>query len=492
MEPYVMAFDVGTSGVKTAVIAADGRLLACAGGTYPLAAPRPGWAEQNPEDYWLALCAGARRAAAEAGIPPEGIAGISLCTQWKGIIPVDAQGRALHPCVIWLDARGEEEAAYLNERLGTGLFSGQSYWAKLLWLKRRRPEIYSRAAYILEVNSFLRRRMTGQWAVDVSNDFIHSPTEETDRFYRRVLEAGELDREKFPPMVDSTDQTGVLAPGPAGELGLPPGIPVFAGSADIPAVAIGAGCGARGAVHAYFGTSGWVGAVTDRQAPASGLAAAAMDRERDVVLFSLQSVGLALNWAVDQFYAAERAQLGGGIFDLLERELEDLPAGSGRLLAAPWLSGELPPLSERARLAFLNGCPLHTRRHYVNAVMEGVCYAMRQCAQRCGELRDRPLEALTVVGGGANSGRWMQMLADVLGIPVSVPADHAHAGAAGGAYCALAGLGLWRDAGAVRRSRRAERRFLPREERREEYEKMYGVYTGLYQRLEPIFTQLQT
>ena len=261
MEPYVMAFDVGTSGVKTAVIAADGRLLACAGGTYPLAAPRPGWAEQNPEDYWLALCAGARRAAAEAGIPPEGIAGISLCTQWKGIIPVDAQGRALHPCVIWLDARGEEEAAYLNERLGTGLFSGQSYWAKLLWLKRRRPEIYSRAAYILEVNSFLRRRMTGQWAVDVSNDFIHSPTEETDRFYRRVLEAGELDREKFPPMVDSTDQTGVLAPGPAGELGLPPGIPVFAGSADIPAVAIGAGCGARGAVHAYFGTSGWVGAV---------------------------------------------------------------------------------------------------------------------------------------------------------------------------------------------------------------------------------------
>ena len=162
MEPYVMAFDVGTSGVKTAVIAADGRLLACAGGTYPLAAPRPGWAEQNPEDYWLALCAGARRAAAEAGIPPEGIAGISLCTQWKGIIPVDAQGRALHPCVIWLDARGEEEAAYLNERLGTGLFSGQSYWAKLLWLKRRRPEIYSRAAYILEVNSFLRRRMTGQ------------------------------------------------------------------------------------------------------------------------------------------------------------------------------------------------------------------------------------------------------------------------------------------------------------------------------------------
>ena len=100
MEPYVMAFDVGTSGVKTAVIAADGRLLACAGGTYPLAAPRPGWAEQNPEDYWLALCAGARRAAAEAGSPPEGIAGISLCTRWKGIIPVDAQGRALHPCVI--------------------------------------------------------------------------------------------------------------------------------------------------------------------------------------------------------------------------------------------------------------------------------------------------------------------------------------------------------------------------------------------------------
>lgn len=491
MGSYVMAFDVGTSSVKTAVVTTDGRLLSCASEAYPLATPRPGWAEQDPEDYWRALCVSAQRAVSESGVPATEIAGISLCTQWKGIIPVDARGRVLHNCIIWLDARAEEEAAYLNKRLKTGMFNGQSYWAKLLWLKQRQPQVYARAEHIFEVNSFLRWRMTGQCATDVSNDFIHSYTGEINDFYARILQAAEIDREKFPPLVDSTSQTGALAQKPAAELGLPSGIPVFAGCADIPAVAIGAGCGDRGTVHAYFGTSGWVGTVTNRQDVGSGLISTAMDREQDVLLFSMQSVGLALNWALSTFYAAEQAQLGKGIFDLLERELAFLPAGSDRLIATPWLSGELPPLSERARLVFLNASKLHTRQHFVNAVMEGVCYSTRQCVQRCEALTGQKLEKLAVVGGGSGSMHWMQMLSDVLGIPVVVPEDTAHAGTIGGAYCVLAGLGRSQDAEAIRRTRRIQRRFFPRSENRAEYDRMFGIYSELYERLEPIFSQLQ-
>lgn len=485
-QAYVLAFDVGTSGIKAVLVSDRGKLAAWAEQGYPLLTPRAGWAEQDPEKYWEALCACARRVMTEQ--PAGRIAGISLCTQWKGIIPVDGRGRVLHNGIIWLDARATGEAAELNRRMGSDLFAGQSYWAKLLWLRRQRPQVYEQAEHILEVNSFLRWKMTGEFAADISNDFIHSPDPECSAFYADILRTAEIDPDKFPPLVDSTAQVGAVTDQAARAMGLPAGIPVFAGCSDIPAVAMGAGCGERHKVHAYFGTSGWVAAVVDRGTDYVRALSSAMSRECDVALFPMQSVGLTLNWALAQFYSVEQRQMGKDIFRLLEEELSSVPAGSERLLATPWLSGELPPLSERARVAFLNGSARHTRRHFVNAVMESICYSMRQRVEQCTRQLGRPPEELTVIGGGANSAHWMQMLADVLQIPVAVPASNAHAGAVGAARCALLGLGLW-DGEAGQPDRRQH--FTPRPECWEEYAPLYEAFTELYQRLEPIFTQLQ-
>ena len=490
MTEYILSFDLGTSGVKAALVTMDGALAASVERGYPLLTPRPGWAEQDPMAYWQALCACAREVTAGLG-KSQAVAGISLCTQWKGIIPVDRAGNVLHNSLIWLDARAEEEAELLNARLGTREFTGQSYWARLMWLKRRCPEVYRRSETIFEANSFLRWKMTGVRAVDLSNDFIHAWDPAVDDHYARILAAAELDRGKFPPLVRSTDRVGEITAQAGREMGLPAGIPVFAGCCDIPAVAVGAGCGQRGMVHVYLGTSGWVAPVVEHSSGHVHMPSTAFRREDDILLFGMQSVGLALNWTLDQFYRREREELGKGIFDLLERELADIPAGSGRLLATPWLSGELPPLSERARVVFLNASAVHDRRHFVNAMMESVCYTIRQRVEACQEYLGRPLEEITAVGGGAGGRHWMQMLADVLQIPVVVPQANQHTGAIGGACCALVGLGVCRDLSELRQRVRTAGRYEPDPARWEEYRRMYQAFTGLYPALDPVFRALQ-
>lgn len=488
---YIISFDVGTSGVKAALVSLDGELVSSVEKGYPLITPKSGWAEQAPVDYWDALCVCTRSVVADMGAAAAGIAGISLCTQWKGIIPVDSEGNVLHNSLIWLDARAEEEAKLLNARMGTRNFTGQSYWARLMWLKRNRADIYERAETIFEANSFLRWKLTGIRATDISNDFIHSYDPTVDAYYHQILEAAGIDKAKFPPLVQSTAMVGTVTQQAGKALGLPAGLPVFAGCSDIPAVAIGAGCGERNMAHAYLGTSGWVASVVEHKSEYVHIPSAAFRQQDDIVMFGMQSVGLALNWTIAQFYNAEQKQLGKGIFDLLEQELAGVPAGSDRLLATPWLSGELPPLSERARVAFLNGSAVHDRRHFVNAMMESICYSIRQRIQQCEGLLGHPLEEITAVGGGASGSHWMQMLADVLQIPVLVPQANQHTGAIGGAYCALMGLGVCRDLSEIRQKVWIAKRYEPNRENWEEYQRMYEAFTGLYSALEPVFLQLQ-
>ncbi len=490
-ETYVISYDLGTSGIKVALVSGSGRLLACAQKGYPLLTPRPGWAEQDPMAYWKALCECTRNVMDGAARRPEAAAGISICTQWKGIIPVDAQGQVLHNSLIWLDARAQEEAEYLNLCLNTRMFTGQSYWARLMWLKNNHPDIYNRADCIFEANSFLRWKMTGLRAMDISNDFIHSLDPAVDGLYDNILKAAGIDRNKFPPLVDSTAQVGMVTRQAGLELGLPDGIPVFAGCSDIPAIAIGAGCGKQNMAHAYFGTSGWVGAVVKHEASLVETPSCALNSREDIVLYGMQSVGLALDWTLKQFYGAELQTMGSGIFAYLEEELKDMPPGSQRLLATPWLCGELPPLCEKARIAFVNANALHTRRHFVNAMMESICYSILCRVRQCEAMLGRPLPDITVVGGGASGGHWMQILADVLQIPVLVPEDNKHAGAIGGAYCALMGLGLCGAMPQIGDQVRMRHRYEPRAENWPEHQRMHEAFVGLFDTLKPVFERLQ-
>jgi len=213
-------------------------------------------------------------------------------TQWKGIIPLDSRGQVLHNAIIWLDGRAKRQAEKLNARLQADTFTERDYWARLMWVREERGDIYDRTETFLEVNAFLKFRATGVRAVDLTNDFIHSLDPDIQRDYQRVLAAAEIDTGKFPPLVMPTEKVGGLTPEAAAALGLVENIPVFGGCGDIPAIAIGAGCSAPGSAHIYLGSSGWLAVSVAGRTPGVGELYQSFARGRELLLYVMQAACL--------------------------------------------------------------------------------------------------------------------------------------------------------------------------------------------------------
>lgn len=487
---YIAAYDFGTSGVKAVLVGTDGRVLKYSTAGYPLVTPRSGWAEQDPEAYWNAVCQATKNVLNDAGIKPDAVIGIVFSTMWKGIIPVDADGTPLHNCIIWLDARAEKQAEVLNECLHTDRFCAQDYWARLMWLRDEKPEIYEKAAHILENNSYLKFRATGKMSVDLSNCLVASPKEDLQREYDEIMKATGLDMDKFPPYHMPWDRLAGLTANAAEEMGLCEGTPVFGGCGDIPAIDIGSGSSALGAAHIYLGSSGWLGITADCRRDNVGEVYQSLDNDKEILLYTMQSACMSFDWAIRCFYGTEWKELGGDVYGLVEKEISTVPPGSENLLASPWLHGERPPLSDKARGLYFNICSHHERRHFVSAMQESICYMFRSKLDAYREQTGKDISVLRVVGGGTSSNRWMQAMADILGVTIEVPADSRHTGAIGAAYCALIGLGRCADFEEANKVIRVEKRFEPRVDNKEIYDRQYHLFCGLFPALRDLFTQI--
>ena len=491
-ENFVLAYDLGTSGVKGALVNPEGEVRETSAEEYPLLTPGPFRAEQDPEAYWQGVCRVTRQVLEKAGVSPNQILGIVFGTQWKGIIPVGRDGKVLHNSIIWLDARAADQAERLNREFGKNLFAAADYWPKLMWLKENCPECIIHADAILEANGFLKWKATGVCASDISNCFTRSCDPEMDRRYGDILHFMGLPRDLFPHLMFPQEKVGRLTAKAAGEMGLSAGVPVFGGNSDIQGIAVGSGCASVGDVHAYFGSSGWVGYTIPHTA--EEIYIAPFEPDKDIYIYGMQAIGLSLNQTIRMLYGNELKQLGGSIYELVNCEAAQVPAGSGNVLATPWFYGERPPLfGENARGCFLNLGPEHDRRHMVRAMMEGVCLQLKMGSlneeHRKGLLHP---ELLRVSGGGAASDLWMQILADVMEMPVCAVPQPRHAGAVGTAISALIGLGIYRDFRQAAGSVRTERRFEPDPENSAIYRKSFRAYEGLYASLEPLFSGMNT
>ena len=487
MEKYVLAFDLDTSGVKGALITPDGAVAYTATASYPLYTADGGIAEQEPGDYWKAVCDVTKSVLGKGQVAPDAVIGMALDTMWKGIIPVDKDGNVLHRSIIWLDSRSTEEAALLNERFGEGTFTAADYWPKLFWLRRNRPEVFKNAVTVFEVNSYIKWKATGVASVDEANSFVHSSDPELDAFYAELMSFMDIPREKFPKFAPSCGLVGYVTEKASAELGLPAGVPVFGGTSDIDAIAMGAGTAAIGGVHIYFGSSGWIGYTLPHKFET--LYFSPFDEKRDVSIISSQAIGLSYNWAIDRFYGEEKKALGDGIFALLDSQLSEIPAGSEGVFATPWFYGERPPLFGRdARGNFLGLGAIHDRRHMTRAVMEGVCYQLKMGAEYSAKTMGRRMPGtVRAIGGGSCSGIWMQILADVLNVTIEVPAATRHAGALGTAYCALVGLGLCDSVEDAASRVQIASVYKPNPEAVAAYEKGYRTFEKIYKTLEPLF-----
>jgi len=433
--PPLVGIDVGTSGLKGLAISPDGEVIARAEAQYPLSTPRPGWAEQDPQDWVRAAEQVLAELRSAAGTP----AGIGLSGQMHGLVALDRSDRVLRPAILWNDQRTAAECLEIEETVGlqrlielTGNRALPGFTApKLLWLRRHEPEVYERIARIALPKDYVRLRLCGEHVTDVSDA---SGTLLLDVAHRHwspeVLEDLELDPGWLPRAIESPAVSGHTAEG----------IPVAAGAGDQAGGALGVGVDRTGPVSVVLGTSGVVFAALD---------AFAADRQARVHAFchavpgAWHAMGVMLSAAGSLRWL--RAALGGATsYDELMAEAERWRPGCEGLTFLPYLAGERTPHADPdARGAFVGLELRHDRGALVRAVLEGVAYGLRDSLDLLAELGVKP-DSGRVSGGGAASQLWLAIVASVLELPLErVAVDE---GAAFGAAL-LGGVaaGVWSD-----------------------------------------------
>jgi xylulokinase len=402
----LVGLDVGTTGVKALALSPEGDVLARAEESYGLSTPHPGWAEQDPEDWWRA----AERALAALGGEP---AAIGLSGQMHGLVVLDDRDRVLRPAILWNDQRTEAECVEIEERVGltrliqlTGNRALTGFTApKLLWLRRHEPTTYAQVAHVLLPKDYVRLRLTGEHAIDVadaSGTLLFDVARR--RWSQEMLEALELDPAWLPRALESPEVSGETVAG----------IPVAAGSGDQAAAALGVGVDRPGPVSVVLGTSGVVFAA---------LPAFAADPQARVHAFchavpgGWHAMGVMLSAAGSLRWLRDVLAPRGG-YDELTAAAEEWPAGTEGLTFLPYLSGERTPHADpHARAAFAGLTLRHDRGAFVRAVLEGVAYGLRDSLELLRELGVDPRDG-RVSGGGARSELWLRILASVLGLPI--------------------------------------------------------------------------
>lgn len=492
MHKHIMTFDIGTTSLKAALMNRAGDIVAEGSASYRVSHPQPGWAEQDPDEIWQQICVASRQVIDRSGVSSSEISALIFVAPWKNIIALDSQGRLLHNSIIWMDARAHEQSERLNHTLGQVVGSGQEYWPRLMWLKERHPALWQRTAHIVGLNTYFKFRATGKLYTEPSDDFIRSENPQLHAWYQSILEAANLagDIDKFPPARAATDIVGSLTPRAARQLGIASGIPVISGFGDLVAITWGADKSQLNDAHIYFGTSSWLVNVIRQRSQLAAPLYFSINAQQEGAVYPLQTGCLALEWIIEQVYRAEREQMGHDIYRLIQQEVSQVPPGCEGLIAAHWLTGELTPFAKNAKGLFLNLTTRHDRRHMVRAMMESVCFTHRHNMATLEKLTGQSRESIRVVGGGAMSAVWMQMLADILQIRVEVPASPRYSGTLGAYYCAARALG-WHEEVATLAQRNSSRQiFTPNPAWRDVYQKNYAIYMQLYPALKDIYNQL--
>jgi xylulokinase len=455
-----LRIDVGTSGTKTIAIQEEGSILGTSTEEYPLSSPRPGWSEQEPEDWWQATIRGVGRVLSQGRIKPADVKGIGLSGQMHGSVFLDKSHQVIRPALLWNDQRTAAECEQIEELAGgrkaliklvanpalTGFTA-----PKILWLRNHEPRHFERTAHMLLPKDFVRHRLTGELASEVSDA---SGTLLLDVRNRRwcepLLSKLELDPALLPDVYESEEVSGTLSSTAAQLLGLKEGTPVVGGGGDQAAGAIGNGIVRKGVISATMGTSGVVFAHSDEvQVDPDGRVHTFCHAVRGKwhVMGVVLAAGGALQWYRNQLCqneTATAAAMGVDPYQLITTEAATAPAGSEGLFFLPYLTGERTPHADPyARAAWIGLSLRHGRAHMARAVMEGATFAMRDCLEIIRGM-DIPVREIRLSGGGARSEFWRQLQADVYGQQV-VTINAEEGPAFGAALLAAAGTGAYKD-----------------------------------------------
>ena len=487
-----IGIDLGTSASKFLLVDEVGRVLNTVTKEYPLSFPRPGWSEQDPAHWWQACLAGVPELL--AGFDAKQVAGIGVGGQMHGLVALDAAGNVLRPAILWNDGRTAAQVDYLNETVGndklsawTGNIAFAGFTApKLLWMRQNEPDLFARIAKILLPKDYLVYRLTGVHATDYSDasgtlllDVAHK------RWSSEMLDLCGVTEAQMPTLFDSWQPVGTLTAAAVTALGLPTDVVVCAGAGDNAAAAIGTGTVGEGRCNISLGTSGTVFISSEqfRVDPHNALHAFAHADGGFHLMGCMLSAASCNKWWMEDI-------LHDGDYAAAQEAIVPEKLGRSHVFYLPYLMGERSPINDtNARAVFLGMTMDTTRADMTQAMLEGVAFALRDSVEVARSL-GLDISRSTLCGGGSRSPLWRTILANVLGIPLDLPATEQGPGY-GAALLALVACGRYRNVAEVSRAMlHIQATVQPDPELTALYDARYAEFKQIYPACRPLFASL--
>lgn len=499
---YLIGLDVGTSGAKCIMIDESGKVVASSTQEYPLSTPRPGWAEQNPADWWDGVVRGLKVILEKANVAAEDILGLSYSGQMHGLVALDENNEVIRPAILWCDQRTQKQCdwitekagglekllTYTNNRMLTGYTGG-----KILWLRDEEPDNFARMKTFVCPKDYIRFLMTGEIMIDVS-DASGTGFFDTKRrkWSDELIAIAGLDKAIFPVAVESTTLAGRVTKEVAQLTGLPEGLPCYAGGGDAVIQAVGSGLVKPGILGVVIGTSGNVTTGMDHYEDNPN-GALQMFCGNEPGLYTgigcTLSAGGSYRWYRDTLCEgaiAESKETGVNVYDIMGKDAESSVPGANGVVFTPYLSGERCPYPDPNCRGTFHGMSLTTTRGDITrAVMEGVTYSLCQLVDIYGTMTTN--EKIYTSGGGAFSALWRQMQADIFNLPVYTMSAASEGGAYGAVLVAGVGAGLWKNLNEAVQVIRPETECHPIAANQEGYKKSYELYKKLYPALKDVY-----
>lgn len=489
---YTIGIDLGTSAMKLLLVDENGTILNEAAKEYPLLFPHPGWSEQEPKEWWGALLSGVTELL--TGFDASLVAGIGVGGQMHGLVTLDEQDNVIRPAILWNDGRTSEETEWLNTEIGkeklseyTGNIAFAGFTApKILWMKKNEPEKFDRIAKIMLPKDYLNYRLTGVHACDYSDASGMLLLDVEHRCWsEEMTRICGVKKEQLPKLFESYEVIGTVLPEVAKTLGIPASVRVVAGAGDNAAAAVGTGTVGNGACNISLGTSGtiFISSETFGVDPMNSLHAFAHADGKWHLMGCMLSAASCNKWFCEEIlrttnFPAE--QIG-----MMER------LGGNYVFFLPYLMGERSPINDTdARGTFVGLSMDSTRRDMVQAVLEGVSFAIRDSFEIAKAIGVK-IERSKLCGGGAKSPVWRKMLCNILNIPLDLPQTEQGPGM-GGAMLAMVGAGIYPDVVTCAKALVSVKETVyPDPELAEKYEAKYQKFRKIYPSVKNLYKEIK-
>lgn len=502
---YLIGIDIGTTSTRAIIIDEDGNLKASSTKDYPLITPKPGWAEQNPEDWWGAAVYTVKDSIESSNVSPKDISALGLSGQMHGSVFLDKKGEVIRPAILWCDQRTQAQCDKIYKIFGYENFIKLSYnralpgftAPKILWLREKEPENYSKVARILLPKDYIRYRLSGKYATEVSDAAGTILMDIPKRNWSdKILEGLKISRDFLPDVYESIKVTSKVSASASSLTGLAQGTPIVGGASDNAAGAVGSGIIREGLISDSIGTSGVVFAYSKNplygsQGRVHSFCHAVPGRWH-LTGVTLSAAG-SLKWYYESFGPSRKIKDNypdAEGYELLNKQAENVVPGSDGLIFLPYLSGERTPHADPyARGVFFGLSYLHTQDHFVRSIMEGVAFSQLDCLslmRQVGITSDK----VVLFGGGAKSRVWRQIISDAFSTKI-VTLNIEEGPAYGAALLAGVGCGIYGSIEeAVDRTIKEVSQTNPIGENVKKYKNLYEIYKSLYEDLKGDFEKL--